>query len=281
MNFTLDPTLVHSLVLIVLYALVFLFARYVRSWFSTFKIGHQLVHEDNSAFAISIAGYFIGITAVFVGASRGATQGLLHDIMLVSAYSLAGIVAMNLARIVNDRIILEQFSNTHEIIQQRNIAAGIVQGAYYIASGLIVAGAVSGESGGPLSAFVFFVVGQLILIIFSRIYISIVGYSVHDELKTQNVPVALSFSGNLIAMSLIIMRAIAGTFVGWGESFLYLVLDLALIVLYLVLVRQYFDRLIIPGSKLRKELIEDRNLGAGALEMFVAICFGLVIVFLF
>lgn len=281
LDLSLDSSFTHGFILVILYTFIFLLARYIRGWFSPFKVGQQLVHEDNTAFAVSIAGYFIGITAVFTGASTGESQGLFIDLMTSTAYAIAGILVMNLSRVINDKIILDQFSNTHQIIKERNIAAGILQGAYYIASGLIVAGAITGESGGPLQAFVFFIIGQLLLVVFCRVYIGIAGYSVHDELKAKNIAVGLSFAGNLIALSLIIMKAISGEFSSWIDSLILLSVDVALIAIYLILVRLFFDRLIIPGSKLKKELIEDKNIGAGVLEMLVALCFAFVIVFLF
>ena len=62
---------------------------------------------------------------------------------------------------VNDKIILHNFKNVKELVDDKNVGAGAVQAGSYIASGLIIAGSIHGEGGGLLTAIAFFVLGQV------------------------------------------------------------------------------------------------------------------------
>ncbi len=77
---------------------------------------------------------------------------------------------LNLSRWFNDWAILRKFDDTHQLIARRNVGVGAVHFGAYVATGLVIAGSVSGEGGGIVSMLVFFVLGQLSLLAFSLIY---------------------------------------------------------------------------------------------------------------
>jgi uncharacterized membrane protein YjfL (UPF0719 family) len=264
---------------ILLYVLLFFFARWLKGLFSSYRLDEQLTEYDNNAVSVSVAGYFIGITAIFIGALSGPSVGIWEDYLSVTGYALAGILLLNFTRILNDRLILYKFSVDKEIVRDQNVGTGVIEAAIYIATGLIIGGSVHGEGGGPLSALVFFVIGQLCLILFGLIYARMSPYEVHDEIEKDNVAAGLGFAGGLIAIGIIIMNAISGRFNGWVEDLTDLGLDILVVFVYLIGVRLIFDRLVLRNSNLTTEIVEDQNLGAGLLEMVVAICFSVVLLF--
>lgn len=264
---------------LLLYLLLFFVAKWTKGLFSSYKLDEQLTHYDNDAVSVSFAGYILGITAIFLGAVLGPSSSILEDFISVSSYSLAGIILLNFSRWLNGKIILYKFSVDKEIVKDQNPGTGVVEGAMYVASGLIIGGAISGEGGGPLISFVFYLLGQLCLIIFGLIYVRTSPYSVHDEIEKDNTAAGLGFAGGLISIGIIVMKAVSGDFMGWQQDLTALGLDVLIIFVYLIVVRLIFDRLVLRNSNLTVEISTDQNLGAGLLEMIVAISFSTVLYF--
>ena len=145
------------------------------------------------------------------------------------------------------------------------------------AAGLIGAGSIHGEGGGPLTAIVFFVVGQIALIAFTWVYDLITPYSLHEELEQGNVAAGIGYSGALIAIGLIVMNAVSGDFVSWRANGINLAIQISVIIIYLPLVRLFFDRIMLPGAELNREITEDRNVAAGTLEFASAVGFSAIL----
>ncbi|MEM6803401.1 MAG: DUF350 domain-containing protein [Bacteroidota bacterium] len=284
---------------IISYIGLFFFAKWLKGTFSTYNLDEQLTQYDNNAVSVSTAGYFIGVTAVFIGAivepssnlslaERAAIQPDLSgldsttflDLGLSIGIAVAGIFLLHAARFVNRKAILTEFSVDKELIKDQNPGTGVVEAASYVASGLIIAGALHGEGSNLLISLVFFVIGQLCLILFARVYARLTPYSVHDEIERDNLAAGLGFAGGLISIGIIVMQAVSGNFSGWVEDLSLLAAEVLVVFVYLIAVRYIFDRFILRNSDLNTEIAEDQNIGAGLLEMVVAICFSLVLFFI-
>jgi uncharacterized membrane protein YjfL (UPF0719 family) len=269
-----------AVVLLFAYLVVFMLAKVIHNLFSSYNLDEQLTEKDNPAVAISVTGYFVGVTIIFVGAVEGPGTGLLNDLISVSIFSIAGIGALFLSRFINEKFILYQFSTVKELVELRNPGTGVVQAASYIASALVIAGAIHGEGGGADTALVFYLLGQLILVIFGFLYEKITPYSVHDEIVKNNLAAGFGFSGGLIAIGIIVMKATSGNFISWADNLTLLAFDAALVLVYLFFVRLFFDKYLLAKSNLNDEIARDKNVGAGLLEMFVAIGFSVVLFYL-
>ena len=271
--------ILHGGSLIVLFMIIMLFSKIVNDWATPFSVDEELTMKDNVAFAISIGGYLTATTIIYVGAMIGPSQGIIQDLLIVGGYSILGIGLLNISRYINDSFILYKFSNVKEIITDRNEGTGAVQFGSYVASGLIVAGAISGEGGGIFTAVVFFVLGQLALIGFTRIYNVITPFDVHDEIEKDNVAAGIAFGGALVALGFILMKGASGDFISWSHNLKKFLLDALLIFLLLPIVRIFFDKIVIPKSDLNHEIKNDKNIGAGFLEATVMIGFSVVLYF--
>lgn len=281
MNFTDTPwwlSLGQGAAMIGLFIVVFLVAKWLKEVATDYDIKEQLIQHDNPAVAITIAGYYLGVVLVFAGAYLGPSRGVLWDLITVGGYSLLGIFLLNIARFINDRLILRHFSVRKELLEDRNPGAGIVLFASYVASGLVVAGAVYGEGGGLLTTLVFFALGQLALLLFTGLYDLTIPYSLHAELEADNVAAGIGFGGALIAIGMIVMNAVSGNFISWTDSLQSLGLQVLAIFIYLLLVRLFFDKVLLPGNELNREIATDRNLGAGILEFAVSVGFSAILV---
>ena len=232
-----------------------------------FVLRTELLEKDNLAMALTIAGYYLGLAIVLGGVVSGPGSGMLtEDLIDLVGFGLVAIVLLNLSGWINDKIILSKFDNQKEIVQDRNIGMGAIEGGNYVAVGLITAGALSGE-GGLLSGAVFWVLGQAGLIVASLLYNKMTSFDLHEQIENNNVAVGVAFAGVLIGFGNIIRLAGEGDFVSWTQSLsefgYYAVVGLLL----LPLVRIFADKVLLPGARLTDELVRDvPNVGAGAIE---------------
>jgi len=266
--------------MLVLFLMLFLAGKYLKQLLTPYSIEQELTKEDNVAQATSLAGYYIGLTALFSGAYLGPSAGWLMDLGTVAGYTLMGLVLLNLSRAINDRYVLHAFSVAKAIRDQHNKAAGAVQGANYIASALVVAGALHGEGGGVFTALIFYGIGQIALVAFSRFYEWLTPYAIQQEIESDNLAAGLGFGGSMIAISLVVMASIKGDFIDWQTNLVWLALHLLSVFVYLVVVRFFSDRVIIAHDDLNTEIARDRNVGAGVLECALAISFASVLFFM-
>ncbi|MCU4173678.1 DUF350 domain-containing protein [Carboxylicivirga sp. N1Y90] len=242
-----------------------------------FNIKEELVEKDNLAFSFAHVGYFIGLLLAVGSAIVGPTQGLVNDIIDIAIYGGLGIILLNLSIWLNDKIILRKFSVKKEIIEDRNAGTGVIEGAISIASGLIIFGAVTGESGnltqGISSAVVFWLAGQVALFITAAAYQLITPYDVHEHIEKDNVAVGVGFAGALIAIANLIRHAITGDFEGWGLTFGEAGFELVLGIILLPVMRFLTDKILLPGQRLTDEIInqEHPNIGASIIEAFAYI----------
>ena len=279
-----------GLVFVALGIVVLALARLAQDLVTPYRIGDQLTNRDNVALALSIAGYYLGVIVVFLGAlyqpfslivdgGLGFTEDYWLSVLEVFLYSLGGIAALNLARIVVDKLVLHRFSTEKEIIEDRNAGTGAVEFGVYVAAALVVAGSISGEGGGPLTSLAFFALGMVALILYAFFYQMLTSMDVHDEIERDNTAVGVALGANLIAIGVVTLKAVFGDFVGWGEGIasfaVYAVAGFAL----LAVVRLVMQFVLFPRANVARELTVDRNLGVALIEGVSVIGVSLILLF--
>ena len=279
-----------GLVYVVLGVVVLAIARIAQDLITPYKIQEQLNQKDNVALAVSIAGYYLGVIVVFLGGlyqpflvvadnGLGFTGEYWQDVGLVFVYSVIGIVVLNIARIIVDKLVLHDFSTEDEIINDQNAGTGAVEFAIYVAVGLVIAGAISGESGGPETALVFLVLGLIALIVYTLIYEWTTPFNIHEQIESDNVAVGVALAGNLIAIGIVVFKAVFGEFVGWTESLAGFITYALVGFVLLYAVRFVVDKVLFPHVRLSDELAVDRNLGAAFIESAALISVSLILFF--
>ena len=262
-----DQILAGFIYLAVVLALLVIGKRVYDGLHRSFALRTELIEKDNLAVALAVAGYYLGLVIVLVAVVSGpASFSLLDDVIGLVIFGLLGIVLLNLSALINDKVVFSKFSIEREIVEDRNAGVGALEGANYVAVGLVTAGAMSGE-GGLLSGLVFWIAGLVALIIAGILYDQITSYDLHDEIERSNVAVAAAFAGVLIGFGNVIRLAGEGDFVSWNESLAefgyYAVVGLIL----LPFIRLFADKVLLPGARLSDELLQERpNLGAGVIE---------------
>lgn len=279
-----------GLVYVVLGVIVLAIARLAQDFITPYKIQEHLNQKDNIALAVSISGYYLGVIIVFLGGlyqpflvvaddSLGFTAEYWQDVGLVFVYSVVGIVVLNVARIIVDKLVLHDFSTEDEIINDHNAGTGAVECAVYLAVGLVIAGAISGESGGPETALAFLILGLVALIVSTLIYEWTTPFNIHEQIESDNVAVGVALAGNLIAIGIVVFKAVFGEFVGWTESIAGFITYAVFGFILLYAVRFVVDKVLFPHSNLSDELAVDRNLGAAFIQSAALISVSLILFF--
>ena len=174
-------------------------------------------------------------------------------------------------------MLLYKFDNVKELVTDKNIGTGAVLWGSYIGSALIVRAAVYGETidwlTDILSTLLFFVIGQIGLIVFGWIYQLISRFDVHAEIEKDNVSAGVAFGLSLTAISIIL----SGYLINYNSLpgfLLWFVIGL----IVLLASRYIVDKLLLPGALLDEEISNDQNWGAALLEGSIAIGIALLMV---
>ena len=269
---------------------VLLIGKLLQDLLTPYKINDQLRTKNNVALGVSIAGYYLGIVIVFLGAvyqdfspivaeGLGFTTDYWQDVLEVFVTSLAGIVALNLARIVVDRLVLPKFSTERKIIDYQNAGTGAVEAGVYLATSLVIAGSVSGEGGGPETSLAFFALGMVILVLYTLFYELTTSFNIHDQIDGNNTAVGVALALNLVAIGIVVLKAVSGDFVNWEEALAGFITFAAFGFGLLLAMRLVVDFLMFPRVKVADELAIDRNLGVALIEGTVVVSASLILFF--
>lgn len=270
--------------------LLLAFARLVQDFVTPYKIQEQLRTHDNVALALSIAGYYLGIIIVFVGAvyqpfttsvdsNLGFTTEYWEDVIEVLVTTVIGIIILNVARTIVDKLVLYKFSTEKEIVEDHNAGTGAVEAAVYVAVGIVIAGSVAGVGGGPETSFAFLGLGLLTVILYTLFYEFTTSYDVHDEIERDNVAVGVALAGNLIAISIVVFKAVFGDFTTWEEGIAGFLTFAVIGTALLFVVRTLVDLILFPKVSVAQELTVDRNLGLALIETSVIVSASLILYF--
>ncbi|MCD8431186.1 DUF350 domain-containing protein [Tenacibaculum finnmarkense genomovar ulcerans] len=247
------------------------------------NIQDELVEKDNFAFIISYVGYFAALIIVIGGAIIGETAGFITDILQIFSYGIIAILLLLLSAWISNKVILNKFDLKKEIITDQNEGAGVIEAAIYIANGLVLYGALIGESetliAGISTFIIYWVLGNIVLILASKVFIAWMGYDIHNEVEKDNVAAGVSFSGAILAIGIITMNAILDPFLDWTTTLIDISLQTLLGCLLLPIMRLFADKILLPGRKLTDEIInqEKPNIGAGLMEAFAYIAAAILI----
>ena len=279
-----------GLVFVGMGVVILVLARLIQDVVTPYHINDQLTDKDNVALALSISGYYLGVIIVFLGAlyqpfgliidsGLGFTEDYWRGVLEVFLYSVGGIIVLNVARIVVDKLVLYKFSAVKEIVEDRNAGTGAVEFGVYVAVALVIAGSISGEGGGPETSLAFLGLGMATLILYALFYQLTTSMDIHDEIERDNTAVGVALGGNLIAIGIVACKAVFGDFVSWTEGLVAFLTFAVIGFALLVVVRLVVDFALFPRVNVTRELAVDRNLGVAFIEGVVVISVSLILFF--
>ena len=285
-------TIPRGLVFVALGFAVIVIAKFARDIITPYKIDDEVIGKKNLAVAVRLSGYFIGVILVFLGALYqpltaapvdGAVGGLGFDqefaesVLRVFLYSLAGIAALNLVRILMNRVILYKFDIEKEVVEGQNVGSGAAEFGMYVATGLLIAGSVAGQGGGPDTAAAFFGMGLVLLVLFALFYQLTTPYDLHSEIEGNNTAVGIAFGGNLIGIGLVTFKAVFGDFDGWTSGIASFITFGVIGFALLYVMRLLIDKLLLPTVSTSRALSVERNMGVAFIESAVVISSALIL----
>ncbi|MBW2654796.1 MAG: DUF350 domain-containing protein [Deltaproteobacteria bacterium] len=234
------------------------------------------IDDGNVAVGLRRAGLYLGIAIALSGAMGGASKGFFLDViqLLIDGLVITGL--MFSSRFANDFIMLGHINNDEEcvkVFQQPdgkevvgNTAVGMVEAGMYIATVFILNGSLSGAGGtffqGIASAILFFIMGQITLLIFGLFYELITPFNVRHEIENNNLAAGIGLGGILMALGIILMSSISGPFTGWANDLAGFGIYAFFGIVMLLISRAVIDRLLLPTTDIATEVKEDRNIAA-------------------
>ena len=244
-----------------------------------FKV--ELFDKGNVALAISTVGYLLGIVIALGGVLSTPSTGWQSDLTGIAVYGGTTIVLMLIASFLCEKILLPQFDNTKEVVEDHNLGTAFVEAGMHIANGLILLSIVQG-SGPWWVGLVFWALAQIVLLIAGLLYEFTTVHKIHEELERDNTAVGLAFGGVIVGMGNIVSLAVAGDFVGWADSLKLFAADAVFGFVVLYVVKKLTDALLAPGVKLGQEqTAQPPNTGAGLLEAFGYVGGSMLVVWVF
>lgn len=223
----------------------------------------------NTAMAIAMAGYLAGLGIAATGGMY-ATGGSVTKMAMVALVGALSIVLVKASLVANDYLILDKFRNIDEITKDHNVGVAWIEAGSCIASGCMIYGVVSGQSislGQKLfDGFIYWVIGQALLVLGARAYFKIIHYNVEEKLQNGNAPVGVAMGGFLCALGIVLeaafMGATSNVAAELGTILVFFVIGLAL----LLASRVVTDRVLMPSATLRTEICENQSMGAGIIS---------------
>jgi uncharacterized membrane protein YjfL (UPF0719 family) len=250
-----------------------------------FDVDAALFEQDNPAVALAAGGYYAGVAAVLWAALTGVEPTFVLELLSTAVYGMVGVALLALAVRLAAPVLLPRLDVHAELVRDRNAGTGVVVGAAALASGLIAAGAISGNApggfaGGIASAAATFVVGQCSLALLTRLYGRVVGFDAHAEILADNTAAGCALAGALLAN---------GILLGWGVSgdldparplrtLAPLGTAVGAAVVLMPVTRLLVSRLFFAGVPFEAEIRRDRNVAAGIVDMLVQVLAALLVV---
>ncbi len=257
----------------------------VRDLLTRYKINEELTDKNNASVGVALAGYYIALAIAIAGVLAGAGTGdLWKDALLVGIYSLVAIVLLNISALVNNKLILYKFDNQKELVDDQNSGTGATMAGSYLATGLIVNAAVSGEAAGEwwkglLACLIFFVLGQIVLVLAGLWYQLITKYDIHKVIgDDNNVAAGIGFGGFLFAIGYVVKAAMTGESTSWTVDLVSFALYVVIAFILLTIGRLITDKVFLPKAKISDEIGNQGNIAAAAIAAAIYIVIAMLIV---
>jgi len=254
--------------------LLFLFvSKKIADRITRFDDDAAVARDQNRAVALRRFGLYIGIGVTMAGILGSGFRRVDYYYLV-----LDGIITTILffaAHYVNDYLIVPNVRN-NDLIQEGSLPTGVVEAAGFIATGILLNGAFSGDSGGVVTAIVFFLLGQMSLIAAIKIHQRVYRFDITESVRADNLSAGITVAGLLIAYSLILRASITGDFLGWTTSLTYFVLSAATGIVLLLIFEKAADMVFLPHTTITEE-IRENNVAAVMLIQGIVIALSLVI----
>ena len=98
-------------------------------------------------------------------------------------------------------------------------------------------------------------------------------------IEQDNVAAGAALGFSMVAMGIIVLKAVAGDMESWGEQMMWFFIQVAVGFGLLMILRKITDTLFLPGTTIQEEIAADKNLNAAWVEGIVATGIATIIFF--
>lgn len=236
----------------------------------------SILNSNNMALALRRSGLYFAIGLGMFGAIAGPSRGFWLDTGLLLIDGALVVAFIFIAQAINDKQVLRHMDNT-QAIKDKNLAVGYTEFGAYIATGLIAMASFQGEGGGIISSLVFFVFGQVLLVIATKVYEKFTSWNVISEVANGNAGAGMMLGGIMIAISIAIFGAIAGDFNSWATDIPNFLVSAIMAILFLVIASKLIDDLFLTGTSVEEEIAKANNCAAISIAIAIKIVAALMI----
>lgn len=262
------------IIVYVFIVLAFLYlAKKIADGLTKFDDDEAIEKDGNIAVALRRFGLYVGMCISLSGVMTGGVYRT--DFLYFAYHGVIATVIFFLAHYINDYLIVPGVRN-NELVKEGNAPTGFAEAGSFIATGVILNGAFTGEVGGILSCAVFFFLGQAMLIAALFVHRKVFRLNVVALIKEGNLSAGIAIAGLLISYSLILRVSIAGDFAGWLVSLETFAVTAAIGMAGLLFFQKFADILFLPKSHFSENL-ERNNIAAVIVVQAITIALSLVI----
>ena len=235
---------------------------------------NELNENNNTALSLRMVGLYIGIAI----AMQALMDFNFRDLaQLIDTVANTGLIVFlfYVALKILDRVVLSGIDNDNDI-KSNNNAVGLIEMGYLVSTGLIMNASLLGE-GVFYSSLIFFLLGQLSLVIAYFLYTKLYTFDLVKSVHEAQLPAAILISSLLLSLGIIVSSAVSGPDLGIIADIKSFALSATTGIIILVLLSgRIVDNLFLPGSSIEQEL-KDNNPAAMLISAGIKISMALVI----
>ncbi|MBI4807057.1 MAG: DUF350 domain-containing protein [Desulfovibrio sp.] len=239
------------------------------------SIDDHITNGNNTALALRFSSFALATALGLCGPLSAPSTGFLRDI---ASFAFTGVILLALLFIafaILDRVVLPGLNNTQAILGG-NSAVGFAEAGGGLATGFILRSAFSGQ-GSLLSGVVFFLLGQLTLVLFLKLLERLSPFDDQAEIAQGNPALGLHLGSMLVCLSLILASAVSGDFTDWGRDIWAFCLAAIRGIILLLAGCYLTDKVLLAKTTLTQEIARDKNAAAVIADMGVKLGLALII----
>lgn len=265
----------HTLYLIlVLFGFVILlwFAKKVQDLFEK-NLDYDIEENDNYFAALNRSGYLIGVGIALLGAFLSHKNTAHYDWFIFEVIQI--VVFLQVANKFTTNYLLAGI----KIKAHNNLTNGLVIFGVNMSTGIIAYGAFSGLGGEWYNPVVFFIIGQVLLIIVARLHQKFIAknWNLAKSLENHNIGAGLLLMASLLSIAIIIAGATSGDSQGFKiDIFNFSISMTTGLILVLVVLLHTIDWLFLPNTTIGKEIETDKQVAPIILVSLLKIFFSII-----
>ncbi|RYG34024.1 DUF350 domain-containing protein [bacterium] len=236
-------------------------AKLIADLLTRYDDDEEIRERENGALSLRRAGMYLGLSIGLGGALLHSRGGYTFAEEMMT-FGLAGgllVVILLVAQVLNEAVMLRGLK-THEAIRTNNPAVGAVEFGQFVATGVIAAGALSGE-GSLWSSILFMAFGQVGLLLAFGLYARLVHWNVKEEIGGGNLAAGVLVGGRLMALGVIVAGSISGDNTTLSNDLLWCSIYYVYGLVLLSIVSWIADLVFLPKVRI-DEMIAKRNVAA-------------------